>query len=133
MDQVGPIGRAVLGDVEPEGRDQVLGVARGQPPFGQHGAQRARDRLVVASAEEALFQPVEVVELLGRRERRMVGDVVGGADEVIEGHHGRPVARRDEVGRHGEILVRVGLARRDVAGCGHASVWSRRPAVERVS
>ena len=47
----------------------------------------------------------------------MIGDIVGGADEIIEGKDQRPVARMDDPRRHRKVLVAVRLAGSQF-GCG---------------
>src|SRR5262245_45769974 len=49
----------------------------------------------------------------------MIGDVVGGAHEFIEGENGRAMARMDEPRGHGKILVPMALARSRFGGIDH--------------
>jgi hypothetical protein len=52
----------------------------------------------------------------------MIGDVVGGADEIIEGENQRPVTRMDDPRRNRKILVAMGLPRSQLARSRH---WKR--------
>ncbi len=116
VDQVVPIAVAELGDVEPERGEQILGVARRQLALVELRPQRDADRIVVAAAEQGRLQPVEQRELLRRRQRGMVGDVVGGAHEIVEREDRRAVARMDEPRGHRKILVPMALARSRFGG-----------------
>jgi hypothetical protein len=49
----------------------------------------------------------------------MIGDVVGGADEIVEGQDRLAVARRNEKGGDREILIPVALAGPQIAGVVH--------------
>jgi hypothetical protein len=49
----------------------------------------------------------------------MIGDVVGGPDEIVEGENQRPVTRMDDPRRDRKILVAVGLAGSQFARGGH--------------
>ena len=49
----------------------------------------------------------------------MIGDVVGGPDEIVERENQRPVTRMNDPGRDGKILVAVGLAGSQFARGGH--------------
>ena len=60
---------------------------------------------LVVLAEQRALQPVEQRELLVRRKRRVVGDVVGGAHEIVEGQNDAAMARMDQPRRDGKILV----------------------------
>ena len=57
---------------------------RRKRPFGERVAQADRDRIVVVLADETRVETIKKIELLLRRERGMIGDVVRGAHEIIE-------------------------------------------------
>jgi len=67
-----------------------------QASLGQRLAQHEGLPLSVATAGEIGLEPVELVQLVLRRERGMVGDVVGNADEFIEGQDQGAVTRFDD-------------------------------------
>ena len=60
----------------------------------QRGAQPRRDGVRLAAAEQVGFERIQMGELLGARQRRVVRDVVGGADELVEGEDRRAMLRR---------------------------------------
>ena len=64
--------------------------------LGERQPERNGFRLAVAFAEQLRFQDIEMGELILRCERRMIGDVVGGAHEIVECHDHRPVTRVDD-------------------------------------
>jgi hypothetical protein len=64
-----------------------------------------------AAAEQARLERLEVRELVVGRKSRMVGDVVGGAHEVVEGENRSAVLRPDQERGHRKVLVAVPLAR----------------------
>jgi hypothetical protein len=126
-DEFVPVGIASLGRVEAEGGEEVLGVSRREKTLVEHGAEAIGGELR-AVAEERRFQAVEQRELLVGLQRRVVGDVVGGADELVEGEDRRAVARADEVRGDGKVLVAMGLARAGLSGGDHrarsaAAAW----------
>ena len=82
-------------------------------------AQGDANRIVVALAEQSCFKPIEERELLRRRERGMIGDIVGGAHEFVEREDRCAMARLNEPRGHGEVLVPVALARSRFAGSDH--------------
>jgi hypothetical protein len=49
----------------------------------------------------------------------MIGDIVGGPDEIVEAENQRAVTRMDDPRRDRKILVAVGLAGSQVARTGH--------------
>ena len=49
----------------------------------------------------------------------VIGDIVGGADEIVEGKDQRPVPRMDDPRGDRKILVTVRLARPEVTGAAH--------------
>ena len=59
-------------------------------------AQGDANRIVVALAEQSCFKPIEERELLRRRERGMIGDIVGGAHEFVEREDRCAMARLNE-------------------------------------
>ena len=110
-DQIVPIAIAQFGDVELERGEQVLRVLRRQIARGKLAAQAHRDRVAVVLAGEAGIEAIEQRQFFGRRQRRVVGDVVGGTDEIVERQDRPAMARSNEPGRHREILIPVALAR----------------------
>jgi hypothetical protein len=115
-DQVVPVGVAVLGDILAKRRQQVLRVLRGKVAFRQRRAQRHARGIVLIVAEQAAFEAVEMRELVGLRQRRMVGDVVGDAHELVERKDRAAMRRRDQPRGHGEILVPRALAGSQLCG-----------------
>ncbi len=109
-DQIVPVLIAQLGDVELERGDEILRVLGREIALGKRRAQPRRDRIFGTAAEEARFEAIEQRELFRRRQRRVVGDVVGGADEIIERQNHRAMARMNQERRHREILVPMPLA-----------------------
>jgi hypothetical protein len=75
--------------------------------------------LLVVPAEKPRFQLVEHRQLGRGIEQRVVGNVVGGPDEIIERKNQRPVARMDNPRRDRKILVTIGLAGSQFARRGH--------------
>ena len=129
VDQLVPVGIAQLGRVLAEGLHQVLRVLRRQPAPTQHVAQLDAFRLVVVLAEEARLERIETRELFVGGKPRVVGDVVGGAHEIVEGKDRRPVPAADQPRGDREILVAVALAGSQFGACRHcrlgASTWTR--------
>ena len=115
-DEIVPVAVTQLGDVELECREQILRMFWRQTALGQRGAQPHRHGIVVVRADEAAIEAIEQSELLGRRKRRMIGDIVGGAHEIVERQDRLAVARMNEKGGDREILVPVALARPPVFG-----------------
>ena len=126
------VGIAGLGRVHAEGDQKVERVSWRQPGPRQGGPERDGGWRGVRASEQRRLEQVEPADLLVRWQRRAVGDVVGGAGERVERHHGRAMPGRDQRRRHGEILAFVVLARGDVDGArGHRrarTAWWRRAA-----
>src|SRR5207253_10554829 len=55
-------------------------------------------------------------KLVRRRQRRMIGNIVGGAHELVEREDRRAVARLNQPRRHGKILIPVPFARSRLGG-----------------
>ena len=127
--QVGPVAVAPLDHVHAEGGDEVARMLRIEPARAQLGAQRHAFRLGVALAEQRGLQAVEQFQLLGLRQRSVIGDVVGHAHEIVERQDRLAIARRDQSRGHREILVPVSLAAAHVGGERHRA--PRRPACTR--
>ena len=85
VDDFVPVLVAQLGHVHPERDQHVERMARRHRPFGERMAESDGLFLAVALAEQLGLEQVEIAQLLVRRQRRMIGDVVGGADEIVEG------------------------------------------------
>ena len=84
--------------------------------LGERLAQPHRDQILGIGAEQAAFEAIEQRELLLRLQHRMIGNVVGGADEIVERQDRAAMARMNEKGRHREILVPMSLARAPIVG-----------------
>ena len=125
MHEVVPVAVAQLGRVELEGGEEVLGVTRRQAALGERCAQAHGDLVVVVAADQARFEPIEHRQLVGRGERRMIGDIVGGADEIIERQDHLAVARMNQKRGDRKILVPVSLAGPPIAGVAHARIRHR--------
>ena len=119
VDHVVPVLVAQLGHVHAECNQHVERVARWHRALGKRAAQIDRFLLGIAPAEQFLLEQVEIAQLLLRRQVCVVGDVVGGADEVVEGQNQRAVTRMNDPRRDGKILVAVGLSGSQVARAGH--------------
>ena len=82
--------------------------------------------------EESALEQIEIAELLVRRQRGMIGDIVSGADEIVEGEDQSPVTRMNDPRRDRKILVAVGLSGSQFARAGHqqratfVSAWRTR-------
>ena len=109
--EVVPIGIAMLGHVEAEGAQQIERMARRQAAEHQRVAQRHAGGLAVLAPQQRALQPVDQGQLLSGRQARMIGHVIGGAHEAVEGEDDRPVMRGDQPGGDGKILVAMALAR----------------------
>src|SRR5260370_11375558 len=110
FDQLVPSPVAQLGDIHAERREQILGVAWRQVPVFECSTQSLRHRFALDMAEKAGLKRVKMGKFLVRLERRMIGDVVSGADEFIEGQNGGAMLRFDQYGCDREILVPVTFA-----------------------
>src|SRR5690606_18602859 len=80
-----------------------------QTVLRQKSAQRDRLGLAVAPAQQRVLQFIEELQLLGRRQSRMIGYVVCSSHELVEGHDRRPVLRFEEPRRNGKILLAIRL------------------------
>jgi hypothetical protein len=67
-------------------------------------------RVMIVAAQQAGLQAIEVAELVGFAQGRMIGDVVGDPHEFVECHDRPPVRRGNQPGGHREILVPRALA-----------------------
>ena len=90
------------------------------------GADELREAKAIAASMETFIQQRE----LGfGRSGFMVGDIVGGAHEAVKRQDRRAVARRDEDGSDGKILVAMALAGLKLCDIAHArnpvSAWAR--------
>ena len=68
------------------------------------------------------------MQFLSGRRGRVVGNIVGYARKPVESENGRTVARLNQIGRDGKILVTMPLARGksvSVARFTHAMAWAR--------
>ena len=93
--EVVPVAVAQLGGVEPKGLEQILRMLRRHVALGKRAAQRDRLRIAVAGAKQILLQAVQQTDLLLRRKRGVVGDVVGASARI---RRRRGSARDDAAG-----------------------------------
>ncbi len=119
VNHVVPVLVTQLGDVHPERDQHVERVAWRHGALGQRVAQADSLFLGIALAQQFRLEQIEITELLVGRERRMVGDIVGSPDEVVERQNQRAVPRMNDPRRDRKILVAVGLSRSQVARAGH--------------
>ncbi len=119
MDDLVPVLVAQLGDVHAEGDQQVKSMARGHAARGERPAQADSDILRLAGPGEFGLEQIQQPQLLVARQARMVGDVVGGAHEIVEGEDQRPMLGADDPGRDRKVLVPVCLAGSQIARGGH--------------
>src|SRR5260370_7506454 len=75
--------------------------------------------LGVAVAQELGLEQIEQLELVVLAERRMIGDIVGGSDKIVERKYQRPVAWMNDPRRDRKVLVAVSLAGSQFARAGH--------------
>ena len=112
-----------LADPAKTGDAQLTVVYTAMHGVGGHLFETVCERLgfvdLFAVAEQFGFQKVEVTQLFLRRQFGVVGDVVGGPDEIVERKNRRPVLRTDDPRGNRKILVAVRLARPEVAGAVH--------------
>src|SRR6266581_1521120 len=91
-------------------------MARGKLALAQGTLQHDGFWNVIMPAEETALQPIQQIELLLRRERGMVGDVVGDPHELVEGQNDAAMTRVDEPRRDREVLVAMAFPDRNAAG-----------------
>ena len=111
-DQIVPVRVAPLDRVEPKSLEQVLRVPRPETAFGP--ARAAELRLAGSSppvGEQGRLHPIQTGDFFLRGQIRVVGDVVGGADKIVERQNDRAVCGANKEGRDGKILLPVGLPR----------------------
>ena len=94
-------------------------MTRRHATFSERLPELDRLGLAVALAQQFGFEQIEIAQLFARIERCVIGDVVGGPDEIVECENQRPVAPMNDPGRDGKILVAVGLAGSQFARGGH--------------
>jgi len=115
--------------VQAEGGQQILRVPRRQRPLREREPQPDPRRFRLQLAEERVLQAIQMVELVLLGQRRVVGDVVRRAHEIVERQDSGAVARMDEPRGDGKILVAVALARSQFGGARHfipdALAWTR--------
>ena len=111
VDEIVPVLVAELGDVLAERAQEVLGVLRRQIALGERVAQRHAGGVVTVVTQQTSLQAIEMRELVGGLHLRVVGDIVGDADELVERQDRPAVRRRNHPRGHGEILVPRALAR----------------------
>ena len=118
-DQIVPVAVAQLGHVHAERGQQVLGMARRKTALGKLVAQRNSRRFVVVAAKQRRFEAIEKFEFLGRLQSRMIGDVVGGAHEIVERQDRSAMARTDDARGDRKVLIPVPLARSQLGSSRH--------------
>ncbi len=96
MDELVPVRVAKLGDVHLERGQEIERVTRRHCTVRERLPERHGFRLAVSLAEQFGLEQIEMGKLLVRTECRVVGDVVGGADKIVERHNHRPVARVED-------------------------------------
>ena len=124
--QIGPVFIAGLGHVAAKGFHEIEGVGAAQAERGLDLAQGDRLGDGVGLASQGRIDGGQPRELLRRRRGWMIGDVIGHARHAVEGHHHGAVARRDEEGGDGKILIPMALAGRQIVARAHAAMaWDR--------
>ncbi len=114
-EQVVPVVVAQLDRVLLEGGDEIDAVLRRDAGLGQARAQAVGGReggVFGVAPGDGVLEALEAADLVLRRQRRVVGDVVDRPGEAVEGRDVRPQARRQQPGADGEVLVARALARR---------------------
>ena len=101
-------------------------MSRRQIALGKRFAQAHRNGILAAVTQKAGVEAIEQIEFRLRREARMIGDIVGGAHEIVERHDHLAVARMNEPGGDREILVPVALARPPDFGVACAHIVHRK-------
>ena len=85
-------------------------MARRQAALTQRFAQGGPPSRLVVIAEEGGFETIEMSELFLRPQGRVIGDVVGGAHEIIERQDDGAMARVDQPRRDRKVFIAVALA-----------------------
>src|SRR3981081_1963427 len=75
--------------------------------------------LGVALAQQFGFEQIEKPKLVALTEGRMVGDIVGRSDKIVERKDQRPMARMNNPRRDRKVLVAVSFAGSQFARAGH--------------
>jgi len=110
--QIVPVGVAALCYIAAKRLEKVETMLRGQISFEQYIPKRLRFGRSLALAEQRTPHLGEQRQLFGRRRFGMIGDIVRGARETVEGKNRRPKPFADQKGGDGKVLVRVALAGR---------------------
>ena len=110
-DQIVPVAVAQLGHVHAECGEQILRMARREMTCSELRAQGDGDGVIAVPAEQCRLEPVEQRKLVLRGQRRMVRDIVGGADEFVECENRLAMTRMNQPRCHREIFVPMALAR----------------------
>ena len=110
IDQLLPIGVAVFGCVLPERTQQILRMARRQPPIVENCAQAQPFRLIATVAEKAGFEMIKPGDFFVARKFGMIGNVVSDANKLVKRQDGRPMLPLDQTRRDRKILVMRALA-----------------------
>ena len=96
MNHFVPVFITKFGHIHPERDQHVERVARRHRTFRQRAPQVDRLGLAVALPQQFSFKQIEKLKLVVLAERCMIGDVVGGPDEIVEREDQRPVARMND-------------------------------------
>ena len=83
--QLRPIGVAILSRIEPESLEQIESMLRAQAALGKLKPQRLGLVGRRSTSGQRIVEIVEKLKLRLRRQGRVIGDIVGGAHEAIEG------------------------------------------------
>ena len=93
--QLIPVRVAPLRGVEAEGLEQIQRVPIVHIALGERTPQGRRPGLAGA-AGEVFLELIEPRDFLFRGQRRVVGDIVGGADKIVEGQNGAAMLGADQ-------------------------------------
>ncbi len=83
-----PVGVTVLSRIEPKGFQEIQRMFRAQTGPGKLKPQRFGFVRRRPTSGQRIVEIVEELELRLWRQRRMIGDIVGGTHEAIEGQDG---------------------------------------------
>ena len=123
--QLRPICVAVLSGVQPEGLEQIQRMLRAQAGLGKRKAQRLGVRIGWSAPGERIVEIVEKLKLRLWRQGRVIGDIVRGAHEAIEGEDRTSPLLAEQPRGDRKILVTVALAGKGLAHRRHARPVSR--------
>ena len=93
VDHLVPVLVTKLGHVHAESDENVQSMAWRHRALRQRVPKPDCLRLAIALAQQFGFEQVEITKLLALAERAMIGDIVGGSDEIVERQDQSAVAR----------------------------------------